>query len=45
MKLSLLYFVGILLLIVNSNEKETFDPDTKYFIYNKVTSIDVLSVN
>ena len=38
MKLSLLYVFGILLLIVNSNEKETFDPDTKYFIYNKVTS-------
>ena len=38
MKQSLLYLFGILLLIVNSIEKETFDPDTKYFIYNKVTS-------
>ena len=36
MKLSLLYF--FVLLIVNSFEKETFDPDTKYFIYNKATS-------
>ena len=38
MKYSFLYLFGILLLIVNSIEKETFDPDTKYFIYNKVTS-------
>ena len=38
MKHSFLYLFGILLLIVNSIEKETFDPDTKYFIYNKVTS-------
>ena len=37
MKYSFLYLFGILLLIVNSLEKE-FDPDTKYFIYNKVTS-------
>ena len=37
MKSSFLYLFGILLLIVNSIEK-TFDPDTKYFIYNKVTS-------
>ena len=37
MKYSFLYFFGILLLIVNSIEK-TFDPDTKYFIYNKATS-------
>ena len=37
MKYSPLYFVGLLLLIVSSIEKE-FDPDTKYFIYNKVTS-------
>ena len=38
MKYSFLYLFEILLLIVNSIEKETFDPDTKYFIYNKVTS-------
>ena len=38
MKCSFLYLFEILLLIVNSIEKETFDPDTKYFIYNKVTS-------
>ena len=38
MKYSFLYFFVILLLIVNSLEKETYDPDTKYFIYNKVTS-------
>ena len=37
MKYSCLYIFGILLLIVNSIEK-TFDPETKYFIYNKVTS-------
>ena len=37
MKWSLLYVVGLLLLIANSIEKE-FDPDTKYYIYNKVTS-------
>ena len=37
MKYSFLYLFGILLLIVNSLEKE-FDPDTKYFIYNKLTS-------
>ena len=37
MKYSFLYFFGILLLIVNSIEK-TFDPDTKYFIYNKANS-------
>ena len=37
MKYSFLYLFGILLLIVNSIEKE-FDPDTKYFIYNKATS-------
>ena len=36
MKYSFLYLFGILLLIVNSLEKE-FDPDTKYFIYNKLT--------
>ena len=38
MKYSFLYLFGILLLIVNSIEKETYDPDTKYFIYNKETS-------
>ena len=38
MKYSFLYLFGILLLIVNSIEKETFDPDTKYFIYNQATS-------
>ena len=38
MKYSFLYFFVILLLIVNSLEKETYDPDTKYFIYNKMTS-------
>ena len=37
MKYSLLFFLGILLLIVNSIEKE-YDPDTKYYIYNKATS-------
>ena len=37
MKCSPLYFVGLLLLIVSSIEKE-IDPDTKYFIYNKVTN-------
>ena len=37
MKQSFLNLFGILLLIVYSIEKE-FDPDTKYFIYNKVTS-------
>ena len=38
MKHTILYLFGISLLIVNSTEKKTFDPDTKYFIYNKVTS-------
>ena len=33
--MKVLYLIGILLLIVGSN---AFDPDTKYFIYNKVTS-------
>ena len=37
MKHSFLFLFGILLLIAHSHEKE-FDPDTKYFIYNKVTS-------
>ena len=37
MKYLFLFLFGILLLIFNSVEKE-FDPDTKYFIYNKVTS-------
>ena len=37
MKYSFIYLFVILLLFVNSHEKE-FDPDTKYFIYNKVTS-------
>ena len=43
-----LYIIGLLLLIVNSSAKsqkflqsedgEAFNPDTKYFIYNKATS-------
>ena len=37
MKCSLLNLFGILLLTVNSIAKE-YDPDTKYFIYNKVNS-------
>ena len=36
MKYSFLYLFGILLLIVNSIE--AINPNTKYFIYNKVTS-------
>ena len=36
MKYSFLYLFGILLLIVNSIGKE-FDPNTKYFIYNKTS--------
>ena len=38
MKYSFLHLFGILLLVVNSFEKETYDPDTKYFIYNKMSS-------
>ena len=38
MKYSFLYIFVILFLIINSIEKEIFNPDTKYFIYNKVTS-------
>ena len=38
MKYSFLYLLEILLLTIISSEKEIFDPDTKYFIYNKVTS-------
>ena len=37
MKYSFLCLFGILLLMVNSLGKE-YDPDTKYFIYNKMTS-------
>ena len=38
MKYSFFYIFVILFLIIISIEKEIFNPDTKYFIYNKVTS-------
>ena len=38
MKFSLLFIFGILLFLVKGEKTENFDPDTKYFIFNKLTS-------
>ena len=38
MKYLFLFIFWIVILIPISIEKESFDPDTQYFIYNKVTS-------